>query len=218
MRILLIEDERDLASAVTRALADEGVSCTAAHDGDEGLFQAREGRYDAIVLDLMLPGQSGWDVLASLRAEGLSVPVLILTALDDLGDRVRGLNLGADDYLTKPFAVAELIARLGAIVRRAAGHAGSVLMVGDVHLDLTARRVYRAGEELPVTGREYAILEMLARHRGEVVSRTAIWEHLYRDDDDIASNTIDVHVAALRRKLGAELIQTRRGLGYLIDA
>ena len=218
MKILLIEDERDLASAVTRALADEGISCTAAHDGDEGLYQAREGGYDAIVLDLMLPGQSGWDVLATLRSEGVAVPVLILTALDDLGDRVRGLNLGADDYLTKPFAVAELVARLGAIVRRAAGHSGPVLIVGDVHLDLSARRVYRAGEELPVTGREYAILEMLARHRGEVVSRTAIWEHLYRDDDDIASNTIDVHVAALRRKLGAELIQTRRGLGYLIDA
>jgi two-component system OmpR family response regulator len=218
MKILLIEDERDLASAVTRALADEGISCTAAYDGDEGLHQGREGHYDAVVLDLMLPGQSGWDVLASLRSEGVSVPVLILTALDDLSDRVRGLNLGADDYLTKPFAVAELVARLGAIVRRAAGHSGNVLMVGDVHLDLAARRVYRAGEELPVTGREYAILEMLARHRGEVVSRTAIWEHLYRDDDEIASNTIDVHVAALRRKLGAELIQTRRGLGYLIDA
>ena len=218
MKVLLIEDEPDLASAVTRALADEGISCTAAHDGDEGLYRACECHYDAIVLDLMLPGRSGWDVLAALRSEGVSVPVLILTALDDLDDRVRGLNLGADDYLTKPFAVAELVARLGAIVRRAAGHSGSILTVGDVHLDLTARRVYRAGEELPVTGREYAILELLARRRGEVVSRTAICDYLYRDDDEIASNTIDVHVAALRRKLGAELIQTRRGLGYLIDA
>lgn len=218
MKILLIEDERDLASALTRALADEGVTCTAAYDGDEGLYHAREGRYDAIVLDLMLPGRTGWEVLTALRAEGRSVPVLILTALDALDDRVRGLDLGADDYLTKPFAVAELVARLGAIVRRAAGHPGAILSFGDVQLDLTARRVFRGGEELPVTGREYAILEVLARRRGEVVSRTDLCEHLYRDDDDIASNTIDVHVAALRRKLGAELIQTRRGLGYLIDA
>jgi two-component system OmpR family response regulator len=218
MKILLIEDEHDLASALQRALADEDVRCTTVHDGDEGLYHAREYEYDAIVLDLMLPGQSGWDVLASLRAERRSVPVLILTALDALDDRVRGLNLGADDYLTKPFAVAELVARLGAIVRRAAGHADARLMFGDVHIDLSARRVYRGGEELPVTGREYAILEMLARRRGEVVSRIDICEHLYRDDDEISSNTIDVHVAALRRKLGAELIQTRRGLGYLIDA
>jgi two-component system OmpR family response regulator len=194
------------------------VRCTTVHDGDEGLYHAREYEYDAIVLDLMLPGQSGWEVLASLRAEGRSVPVLVLTALDALDDRVRGLNLGADDYLTKPFAVAELVARLGAIVRRSAGQPGATLTFGDVELDLTARRVYRAGEELPVTGREYAILEMLARRRGEVVSRTDICEHLYRDDDEITSNTIDVHVAALRRKLGAEIIQTRRGLGYLIDA
>jgi two-component system OmpR family response regulator len=218
MRILLVEDERDLASALTRALADEGISCTTARDGDEGLYHAREYDYDAIVLDLMLPGQSGWDVLRALRAEGRTVPVLILTALDALDDRVRGLNLGADDYLTKPFAVVELVARLGAIVRRAAGRPEAVLIVGDVHLDLAARRVYRGGEELPVTGREYAILEMLARRRGEVVSRTDLCGHLYRDDDEITSNTIDVHVAALRRKLGAELIQTRRGLGYLIDA
>jgi two-component system OmpR family response regulator len=218
MKILLIEDERDLASALQRALADEDVRCTTVHDGNEGLYYAREYEYDAVVLDLMLPGQSGWDVLAALRAEGRTVPVLILTALDALDDRVRGLNLGADDYLTKPFAVAELVARLGAIVRRTAGHPGAILMFGDVHLDLSARRVYRGGEELPVTGREYAILEMLATRRGEVVSRTDICEHLYRDDDEISSNTIDVHVAALRRKLGAELIQTRRGLGYLIDA
>ena len=218
MKVLLIEDERDLASALTRALADEGVSCTTAADGDEGLYHAREHHYEAIVLDLMLPGRSGWDVLASLRAEGRSVPVLILTARDDVADRVDGLNRGADDYLTKPFAVSELVARLRAIVRRSSGQPSDTVRLGEVQLDLTARRVFRGDEELPITGREYAILEMLARRRGEVVSRTDLCEHLYRDDDEIASNTIDVHVAALRRKLGAELIQTRRGLGYLIDA
>jgi two-component system OmpR family response regulator len=218
MKILLVEDERDLASALTRALADEGISVVAASDGDEGLYHARELAFDAIVLDLMLPGRSGLEVLTTLRDEGHTTPVLILTARDALDDRVGGLNLGADDYLTKPFAVAELVARLRALVRRAAGAAGPALMLGDVRLDLTARRVFRGDEELPVTGREYAILELLARHRGEVLSRGDICDHLYAEDTEIASNTIDVHVAALRKKLGADLIQTRRGLGYLIDA
>jgi len=218
VKILLIEDERDLASALTRALADEGIAVVAAYDGEEGLYHAREVAFDAIVLDLMLPERSGLEVLTALRDEGRTTPVLILTARDALDDRVRGLNLGADDYLAKPFEVPELVARLHALVRRAAGTAGPMLVLGDVRLDLTARRVFRGDEELPVTGREYAILELLARHRGEVLSRGDICDHLYPDETEIASNTVDVHVAALRRKLGADLIQTRRGLGYLIDA
>jgi two-component system OmpR family response regulator len=218
MRVLLIEDERDLANAVARALADDGFSVTIAHDGDEGLYRAREFAYDAIVLDLMLPGRSGLDVLSDVRAQPRSTPVLILTARDAVDDRVLGLNTGADDYMTKPFAVAELVARLHALARRADRLSPSTLRLGDIDLDLTARRVFRRGEELAMTGREYAILELLARQRGKIVSRTDIGEHLYRDDSDIVSNAIDVHVASLRRKLGADLIQTRRGLGYLIDA
>jgi two-component system OmpR family response regulator len=218
MRILLVEDERDLANAIARALADEGLAVTLAHDGDEGLYHAREFPYDVIVLDLMLPGRSGLEILKDLRERHDTTPVLLLTARDAVADRVHGLDAGADDYLTKPFAVAELAARLRALARRTDGIAPAVLDLGDVQMDLAARRVFRAGEELPMTGREYAILELLARHRGEILSRTDICEHLYRDDTEIMSNAIDVHIAALRRKLGPDLIQTRRGLGYLIDA
>jgi two-component system OmpR family response regulator len=218
MKILLIEDERDLAQALSRALGDDAFAVDIAADGDDGLARALDGDYDAIVLDLMLPGRSGWEVLAALRQARRDVPVIILTARDAIEDRVRGLNLGADDYLTKPVAVAELVARLGAVVRRAAGLPAPVLDLGDVRLDLSARRVYRGGTEMPVTAREYAILELLARHRGKVVSRAHISDCLYRDDSEILSNAIDVHVASLRRKLGGDVIQTRRGLGYLIDA
>lgn len=218
MKILLIEDERDLAQALSRALGDDAFAVDIAADGDDGLARALDGDYDAIVLDLMLPGRSGWEVLAALRQARRDVPVIILTARDAIEDRVRGLNLGADDYLTKPVAVAELAARLGAVVRRAARLPAPVLDLGDVRLDLAARRVYRGGTEMPVTAREYAILELLARHRGKVVSRAHISDCLYRDDSEILSNAIDVHVASLRRKLGGDVIQTRRGLGYLIDA
>jgi two-component system OmpR family response regulator len=217
MRVLLVEDEPDLASAIARALADENFAVDLAHDGDEGLFQATEVAYDAIVLDVMLPGRSGWDVLAALRSAGRTMPIIMLTARDTVDDRVRGLNLGADDYLTKPFAVEELVARLRALSRRAAGHPSPNLAVGDIRIDMAGRRVYRGGQEVDLTAREYGILELLARRRGDVVTRTEISEHLYNDDNELLSNAIDVHVASLRRKLGGVLIQTRRGLGYLID-
>ncbi len=217
MRILVAEDETDLASALARALADEGFAVDVSADGEDALFRATEIAYDAIVLDLMLPGRSGWEVLETLRAAGRRTPVLILTARDAVPDRVRGLNLGADDYLTKPFALEELVARLRAIARRTTGHASPEILIGEVRLDMAARRVYRAGDEVEVTAREYGILELLARQRGEVVSRLAISEHLYNEDSELASNAIDVHVASLRRKLGGDLIRTRRGLGYLID-
>jgi two-component system OmpR family response regulator len=217
MRVLLVEDEPDLASAIARALTDEDFAVDVARSGDDGLFQAREVAYDALVLDVMLPGRSGWDVLRALREGGRSTPVLMLTARDAVDDRVRGLNLGADDYLTKPFAVEELVARLRALGRRSAGHPSPDLLVGDLRIDMAGRRVYRGDREIDLTAREYGILELLARRRGGIVTRTEISEHLYNDDNELLSNAIDVHIASLRRKLGGELIETRRGLGYLID-
>jgi two-component system OmpR family response regulator len=217
MRVLLVEDEPDLASALARALSDEAFAVDLAGDGDEGLFRASEISYDAVILDMMLPARDGWDVLQQLRALGRTMPVLILTARDAIEDRVRGLNLGADDYLVKPFAVAELVARLRALGRRAAAHPSPELVIGDVRMDMAARRVYHAGREVQLTGREYSILERLARSRGAIVTRTELSEHLYTEDAECMSNAIDVHVASLRRKLGGALIHTRRGLGYLID-
>jgi two-component system OmpR family response regulator len=217
MRVLLVEDEPDLASAIARALTDEHFAVDVAGIGDDGLFQASEVAYDAIVLDVMLPGRSGWDVLRELWGAGRTTPVLMLTARDAVDDRVRGLNLGADDYLTKPFAVEELVARLRALGRRSAGHPSPDLLVADLRLDMAGRRVYRGDREIDLTAREYGIFELLARRRGSIVTRTEISEHLYNDDSELLSNAIDVHVASLRRKLGGEVIQTRRGLGYLID-
>ena len=217
MRILVVEDEVDLARALARALADADLAVDLAHDGDEALFQAQAIDYDAIVLDLMLPKQSGWSVLDRLRRSGRTTPVLIVTARDAVDDCVHGLNLGADDYITKPFAVDELVARIGAVVRRASSQPRPALSIGDVDIDLAARRVRRAGAEIELTARENGILELLLRRRGAIVTRTAISESLYNDDSEFLSNAIDVHVASLRRKLGADLIQTRRGHGYLID-
>jgi two-component system OmpR family response regulator len=218
MRVLLVEDEPDLADALARTLTDSEFAVDVSRDGEDGLFRAMEIPYDAIVLDIMLPGRNGWEVLEALRTSGQTTPVLMLTARDAVDDRVKGLNLGADDYLTKPFAVEELVARLRALGRRADGQPSPDVAVGDVRIDMTARRVYLRGQEVELTAREYGILELLARRRGEVVTRTTISEHLYSDDNHLLSNAIDVHVASLRRKLGGELIKTRRGLGYLIDA
>ena len=218
MKVLLVEDEPELASALARALSDEAFAVDVARDGGEGLYGALEIAYDAIVLDVMLPVREGWDVLQELRRNGRATPVLLLTARDAVEDRVRGLNLGADDYLVKPFAIEELIARLRALGRRAAAHPSPELVLGSVRIDMAARRVYQDGVEVELTGREYSILELLARSRGAIVSRTEISERLYSEAEEVLSNAIDVHVASLRRKLGGELIQTRRGLGYLIDA
>jgi two-component system OmpR family response regulator len=217
MRVLLVEDEPDLARGIARGLTDAQCAVDVAGDGEDALARAAGGPYDVIVLDLMLPRISGWQVLQSLRRGGSRTPVLILTARDAVGDRVRGLNQGADDYLTKPFALPELLARLHALVRRASHQPSPEIQVGSIRIDLAGQRVYRGPEEIAVTARELAILTLLARHRGRVVSRTAISEHLYNDDSEVLSNAIDVHVASLRKKLGVGLIETRRGLGYLID-
>jgi two-component system OmpR family response regulator len=218
VRLLVVEDERDLAHTLRRAFEEEEFAVDLAEEGEEALFKIRETTYDAVVLDLMLPRVDGWAVLEAARAGGIRTPVLLLTARDMIEDRVRGLNLGADDYLTKPFALAELIARVRAMIRRAYGSAASTVRLGDLTIDTAARQVWRNGEPIELTAREFAILELLTRARGAVVARSTICEHIYNEDTDVLSNVIDVHVAALRRKLGPEVIRTRRGAGYIIDA
>jgi two-component system OmpR family response regulator len=217
MRLLVVEDEPDLRATLARALEDEHFAVDTAGDGDDGLFRALHVDYDAIVLDLMLPGRPGEDVLDRLRQAGRTTPVIVLTAKDLGSDRVANLNRGADDYLTKPFLLEELVARIHALIRRAARQPAPAVTIGDLRINLAARRVYKNDAEIELTGREYSILELLVRRRGDVVARTTLSEHLYSDDSELMSNAIDVHVASLRRKLGASVIQTRRGLGYLID-
>jgi two-component system OmpR family response regulator len=216
MRLLVVEDEPDLLSVLAQSLREEGYAVDTAADGREGLFKAEGGEYDAMVLDLMLPQMDGWTVLKKLRGGGQKVPVLVLTARDALPDRVKGLDSGADDYLTKPFELAELLARLRALVRRAAGKASSVIEIGDVWVDVAARSVTRAGQLVGLTAREYSLVEFLAMHRGELVSRSMIYDHLFEEDDDTLSNLVDVHVSNVRKKLGKDFIATRRGQGYVV--
>jgi len=218
VRLLVAEDERDLAQTLRRALEEEAFAVDLAEDGEDALFKIREMPYDAVILDLMLPHIDGWTVLQRARADGIRTPVLVLTARDMIADRVRGLNLGADDYLTKPFALAELIARVHAMIRRAYGNPVSTLQLGELTIDTAARQVWRAGVPIELTAREFAILELLMRSRGSVVARSTICERIYNEDTDVLSNVVDVHVAALRRKLGPDVIRTRRGEGYIIDA
>jgi two-component system, OmpR family, response regulator len=216
MRILVIEDEPRLLQSLARALREEGYAVDTADAGDDGLYKAESYDYDAIVLDIMLPRLDGWSVLEKLRQQK-QTPVLLLTARDATRDRVRGLDTGADDYLVKPFDLPELLARLRALIRRAAGQACSELRFRDVTIDTRARKVLRGGQPVLLTAREYAILEFLALHQGEVVTRTMLYEHLFDENDDTLSNLLDVHVSGIRRKLGAEVIVTRRGQGYCIE-
>lgn len=216
MRVLIIEDEPDLQQAVAMALREEGYAVDTADDGENGLFKATAWEYDAVILDVMLPRMDGWTLLEKLRRTK-SVPVLMLTARDGLADRVRGLDAGADDYLVKPFELAELLARLRALIRRSAGQPQPALELGDVRIDTSARTVTRAGETVPLTAMEYALVEFLALRRGKLVTRTMIYEHLFDEEEDTLSNLIDVHVSNIRKKLGREFITTRRGQGYLID-
>jgi two-component system, OmpR family, response regulator len=218
MRVLVVEDEKDLARALQRSLQEELFAVDLAFDGVEAQFLLSEVAYDVVVLDLMVPKRDGWMLLHDLRSSGSRTPVLILTARHDVEDRVKTLNLGADDYLLKPFSTSELTARLRALVRRAAGHPAPVHVAGDVTVDTAARRVYRDGNLVDLTSREYAILELMLRRRGTLVTRAAICEQIYDEASDVFSNVVDVHVAALRRKLGPALIHTRRGHGYIIDA
>jgi two-component system OmpR family response regulator len=216
MRLLVVEDEPDLLSILSQSLREQGYAVDTAANGREGLFKAVDGHYDAVVLDVMLPFMDGWKVLQQLRAEGHTVPVLVLTARDTLRDRVTGLDLGADDYLVKPFELDELHARLRALVRRAVGKANPVIDLGEVQLDTTKRTVLKSGQPVLLTPREYSLLQLLAMHRGELVSRNMIYDHMFDEEDDTLSNLIDVHVSNLRKKLGRDFIVTRRGHGYLI--
>src|SRR6266496_612606 len=217
MRILVVEDEPRLLRNLAKALREEGYAVDMADAGDEGVYKAENYNYDAIVLDVMLPRLDGWEVLERLRKQK-QTPVLMLTARDAGHDRVRGLDGGADDYLVKPFDLPELLARLRALIRRAAGQPRPHLAVGDVLIDTRARSVTRAGQPVALTAREYAVLEYLALHRGEVVTRTALYEHLFDESDDTLSNLLDVHVFSIRKKLGHDLIATRRGHGYCIES
>ena len=216
MRILVVEDEPRLLRNLAKALREEGYAVDTADAGDDGLYKAESCDYDAIVLDVMLPRLDGWEVLARLRRQK-PTPVLLLTARDAPADRVRGLDTGADDYLVKPFDLSELLARLRAIIRRSAGRALSTLEIGDVVIDTRARTGAHAGQAVTFTARAYAILEDRALHRGEVVTRTALYEHLFDESDDSLSNLVDVHVFSIRKKVGRDLIATRRGQGYCIE-
>ena len=215
MKVLLVEDEEDLLLVTATALRESGFSVDLARDGMEGLVKGETADYDAIVLDLMLPRMDGWEVLSRLR-QTKTTPVLILTARDALADRVEGLNRGADDYLTKPFELEELIARLRALIRRSAGSPSPIVEVSGVQIDTAARTVLKQGEVVELSAKEYALLELLALHRGRLVTRSMIYEHIYGEEDDTLSNVVDVYVSNLRRKLGSELIETRRGQGYII--
>jgi two-component system, OmpR family, response regulator len=216
MRVLVVEDEPDLLKSLARALREEGYAVDAAANGEDGLFNAETIAYDAIVLDVMLPRLDGWELLKRLR-KTRKTPVLMLTARDASRDRVKGLDAGADDYLVKPFDLDELFARLRAIIRRSAGQATTRIEIGVVAIDTAARLVTLEGKPVEITAREYALLEFLALHRGEVVTRTMLYEHLFDEDDATLSNLLDVHVSNLRKKLGHDLIVTRRGHGYCIE-
>ncbi|MEI6871840.1 MAG: response regulator transcription factor [Verrucomicrobiota bacterium] len=217
MRILLIEDEPDLLQSLAESLREEGYAVDAAEDGREGLVKALGADYDAVVMDVMLPHLTGWEVLQKLRTQK-STPVLLLTARDATQDRVRGLDAGADDYLVKPFDLSELFARIRALIRRGAGTVKPVLEFGDVVVDTAKRSVSRGGTPVELTAREYALVEFLALHNGELVTRTQLYDHLFDENEDSFSNLLDVHVSHIRRKLGHGFILTRRGQGYCVEA
>lgn len=220
MRVLLVEDHKPLSRSLKRGLEEEGFAVDLAEDGEEADFKARSANYDCIILDLMLPKKDGLTLLKEWRKSGLETHVLVLTAKDALGDKVKGLDIGADDYLTKPFQLEELMARLRALIRRTHQLKDPVIRVHDLELDTAARTVKRAGQSIHLTPREFALLQFLAYHRGKVVTRTMIWEHLYDEYDENTSNVVDVYIRYLRTKIdkGFEqpLILTRWGEGYML--
>lgn len=217
MRLLVVEDEEILNQQVVTALEKSGYVVDSAHDGEEGLFLGESEPYDAIILDLGLPKKDGITLLKSWREQGVKIPVLILTARDNWNDKVLGFDAGADDYVPKPFHIEELLARIRALLRRTAGHASSQIHMGDVCLDTHSGRVFVKGETIKITSHEYRLLSYLMHHSGRIVSRTELTEHLYDQDFDRDSNTIEVFVGRLRKKIGDNFIKTVRGLGYIID-
>ena len=222
MRILIVEDEVKLAALIRRGLIEEAHAADVAATGEDALWMARSTEYDAIVLDLMLPGVTGLDVCRSLRSDGVWSPILMLTARDGIADRIGGLDAGADDYLTKPFAFAELLARLRALARRGAPERPAVLVVGDLRLDPATRRVWRADSEVELSRKEFALLETFMRRPGRVLSRFDLLEHAWDYDYENRSNVVDVYVRYLREKIdrpyGRESLETVRGAGYRLRA
>ena len=213
MRILIVEDEPDLLASLAQALREDGYAVDTADNGDDGLFNAEGTDYDALVLDVMLPGLDGWEILRRLR-KTKKTPVLMLTARDQTRDRVKGLDTGADDYVVKPFDLEEVFARLRAIIRRSANRTTNVIEVGDTRIDTATRNVSLKGQPVELTAREYSLVEFLALHRGEVVTRSQLYEHLFDENESSLSNLLDVHVSNVRKKLGPDFIVTRRGHGY----
>jgi two-component system OmpR family response regulator len=214
MRLLIVEDDKDLNRQLVTALEEAGYVVDSAFDGEEGHFLGDTEPYDAVVLDLGLPTLDGLSVLEKWRRDGKTMPVLILTARDRWSDKVAGIDAGADDYVAKPFHMEEVLARVRALVRRAAGHASNELTCGNVRLDLRAGRVTVDGSPIKLTSHEYRLLSYLLHHQGKVISRTELTEHLYDQDFDRDSNTVEVFVGRLRKKIGADMIETIRGLGY----
>ncbi|MBX3563198.1 MAG: response regulator transcription factor [Sphingomonas sp.] len=217
MRLLIVEDEPTLGQQLKNALEGAGYAVDLATDGEEGLYLGSNEQYDAIILDLGLPEIDGLTVLDRWRKEGKATPVLVLTARDSWSDKVAGLDAGADDYVAKPFQTEELIARLRALIRRSSGNASAELTAGDIRLDTRSGKVTKAGEPVKLTAQEYKLLSYLLHHKGKVVSRTELIDHIYDQDFDRDSNTIEVFVTRIRKKLGAEIITTIRGLGYSLD-
>ena len=220
MKILVIEDYAPIRNAVVDGLTAVGYSVDESADGAQGKWLAESGDYDVIVLDLMLPKIDGLSILRSLRERGEEAHVLILTAKDTVPERVEGLDLGADDYLAKPFVFDELLARVRALIRRKYGGKNPVIRVADLEVDTKARRVTRAGNSIEMTAKEFALLEYMAHRSGDIVSRSEIWEHVYSFEADNHSNVVDVYISYLRKKIDkegmAKLIHTRRGQGYLL--
>jgi two-component system copper resistance phosphate regulon response regulator CusR len=222
MRVLLVEDDAVIASNLAKGLREESYAVDVVSDGDAAIYRAAVSPYDAMILDVMLPKRDGLEVCREIRQRGLTTPVLMLTARDAVPDRIAGLDIGADDYLVKPFEFSEVLARLRALLRRGPSLTPRMLRVGDLELDTHAQRATRAGNEVPLTTREYALLEYLARNAGRVVGRAEISDHVWDDNYDPVSNLIESYINRLRRKLDSAglppLIHTRRGAGYLLEA
>ena len=217
MRVLIVEDEPTLAKQLRSALEGAGYAVDHAADGEDGHYLGSTEAYDAVILDLGLPEIDGLTVLDRWRKEGRTTPVLLLTARDSWSDKVAGLDAGADDYLAKPFQTEELIARLRALIRRSTGNASSELTAGDVRLDTRSGRVTLAGDPVKLTAQEFKLLSYLMHNKGKMVSRTELIEHIYDQDFDRDSNTIEVFITRIRKKLGADIISTTRGLGYSLE-
>jgi two-component system, OmpR family, response regulator len=216
MRLLIIEDEPDMLDTLAEAMRHEGYAVDEAADGEDGLYKALEIDYDAIVCDVMMPVFDGFELLRRFRLKK-KTPVLMLTARGRVADRIHGLDSGADDYLVKPVDLHELAARVRALIRRAHGNAAPIIRIGEMEIDTTAQAVKISGQNVILTGREYALLEFLVQRRGRIVTRTQLYEHLHDENDNPMSNLVDVHVFNLRKKLGQDVIVTHRGRGYTID-